>query len=73
MDIIIKDFPPGWDMDSLIEELKECMYGMGNTGICVECGSDQGQVEPDAQGYECQGCGQHTVCGVEHIFISLCP
>jgi len=33
-------------------------------GVCLSCGEwTFGGVEPDAHGYECEGCGAMKVCG----------
>ena len=62
--------PPGWSVDELMIELRECMFGMSNTGICTACGEMHDQVEPDAIGYQCHECKSLSVCGVEVIFMS---
>lgn len=41
-----------------------------NGGICLACGAihDSG-VEPDAENYKCEQCGQHEVAGIEQALI----
>jgi len=36
-------------------------------GICLDCG-DIGStiIEPDAEGYACEACGERTVCGISY-------
>jgi transposase len=41
-----------------------------NTGCCTSCGEIAYAVEPDAEGYECNHCGQHNVQGSLNILIS---
>lgn len=65
-----RGLPPGWTLDAVMEEVKECMFGMANTGICYACGDLQEGCEPDAQRYECNSCGERRVYGTEHIFIT---
>lgn len=36
-------------------------------GFCTACGASQDGVEPDANGYQCQACGQMAVCGAENL------
>ena len=67
----VTELPPDWSIEQIENELKKCMFGLSNTGICCECGAEHSQVEPDAQGYTCESCGAEAVCGVEHIFISV--
>jgi len=72
-EVIVTGLPPGWDMDQLISEVEQCMFGMSMTGICMACGECQGGTEGDAQGYHCESCGEDKVCGVEHIFMCIAP
>jgi hypothetical protein len=39
----------------------------GTLGGCVRCGSIQDGCEPDAQGYECDSCGEPSVYGLEEL------
>lgn len=38
-------------------------------GLCVACGEIASGVEPDAERYECEGCGDPFVWGVEQLLI----
>lgn len=41
------------------------------SGYCSSCDAitaDSG-VEPDAEGYKCEECGENTVCGVEQAVL----
>ena len=38
-------------------------------GMCIYCGNFQGGVEPDAEKYECEGCGTNSVYGLEQLFV----
>jgi len=39
-------------------------------GACIRCGeSAGGYVEPDAEKYECEGCGQRGVYGLEQLLM----
>jgi len=40
-------------------------YHDGTQGICLSCGQTQYGVEPDAEGYVCESCGEHKVIGLE--------
>ena len=40
------------------------------SGICLACGAiKDGGCEPDAEGYECDECGEHKVQGIENALI----
>lgn len=38
-----------------------------HVGFCTSCGSEQYGVEPDANGYKCESCGQMSVSGAENL------
>ena len=38
-------------------------------GLCVACGNVTGGVEPDAERYECEACGDPFVWGIEQLLI----
>lgn len=38
-------------------------------GFCTSCGSEAYGVEPDACEYECEGCGNPTVYGIEECLL----
>jgi hypothetical protein len=39
------------------------------TGFCLACGEEQGGVEPDARGHECECCGEPMVYGAEECLM----
>lgn len=40
-----------------------------NMGICRECGETQSGVEPDAEEYTCEACGEQAVYGAEQLLL----
>jgi hypothetical protein len=52
-----------------INEIMEAAMRDDGTGFCVACGSEQSCCEPDAERYECEGCGQDKVYGAEQILL----
>jgi hypothetical protein len=42
-------------------------FGMGSPGMCLACGDvdEYAGCEPDAEGYECHGCGEMKLTGLE--------
>ena len=60
---------PGWTADEIMAEAEDQMFGMGNTGICIKCGADRGECEPDARGYPCDECGERAVYGVSELVL----
>ena len=55
--------------DRIIPIVKDCMFGLENTGICLNCGGEQGGCEPDAREYPCESCGECQVYGAEEIML----
>lgn len=53
----------GVPIDLAEELLHDALFNESGTGICLECHETQSGVEPDAQGYTCECCGQPAVCG----------
>lgn len=40
-------------------------------GFCVSCGEEAHNVEPDAQEYPCESCGERQVYGAEEILLGV--
>jgi hypothetical protein len=41
-----------------------------DAGLCVSCGQVQGWgIEPDAEDYECEHCGEYAVLGMEEALL----
>ena len=53
------------DLDDIIEavEADDCL------GFCTACGEQATNVEPDAENYECESCGENKVFGAEQLLI----
>lgn len=51
------------------QAIKQRYTSLDNPGICLACGEDQDGCEPDAERYECEGCGESQVYGAEQIFM----
>ena len=59
------------DSALVIAAAEDSMFGLGSTGICKACGETQEGCEPDARGYECEGCGEFEVYGAEELLFDL--
>ena len=55
-------FRPELDSYEELRELSDDYYG-----FCTACGNYQEGCEPDAQGYECEECGEPKVYGLEEL------
>ncbi len=52
-----------------IEEVMAAVEEDNNIGFCTACGERQEGVEPDAERYECEACGENRVYGAEQIIL----
>jgi hypothetical protein len=55
---------------SVYDAMEESMYGDISEGICLNCGHIQSGVEPDAEGYRCEQCGDPAVNGLETVIMT---
>lgn len=60
---------PGWTAEEILAEAEDQMFGMGNTGICTECGASRDGCEPDARNYPCEECGKRKVFGASELVL----
>ena len=44
---------------------------LDNPGICIACGADHDECEPDAREYECDECGKNAVYGCEELALYM--
>jgi hypothetical protein len=51
--------------DAVMTAIEEDDY----LGFCLKCGHEHSGVEPDAEGYKCESCGELAVMGAENILI----
>ncbi len=51
-----------------IEQIKQARADYA--GFCRACGAEQFGVEPDAERYECEACGEFTVYGAEEFLMN---
>lgn len=55
----------------ILELAEEQMYGNRNCGLCLACGEESDECEPDARKYTCEGCGAKRVYGATELFLTL--
>lgn len=48
---------------------RESMFGEDMCGVCIACGEEAYGVEPDAEEYRCEACGQMKVYGWEQVLL----
>jgi Zn finger protein HypA/HybF involved in hydrogenase expression len=57
--------------DRVIEACERHLTTLDNPGFCLACGAEAEGVEPDAQRYMCESCGECQVYGAEELVIML--
>ena len=61
------------DLDTVrsfvLDAAQDSLLSLSNPGLCVACGEEVDGVEPDAECYECENCGEHAVFGAEQLLI----
>lgn len=53
----------------VMEATEAEMTTLDNPGICLACGEDAFECEPDAEKYECEACGERQVYGAAQLLI----
>jgi hypothetical protein len=51
-----------------LEEIEDVIFE-GNIGFCISCGCEAYGVEPDAENYKCESCGEYKVVGAEQLLV----
>lgn len=67
----MKNLPNCIDEEQLLDAADQSIYGLEDKGFCLKCGAIHHGVEPDAEEYLCESCGEHAVMGVEEILIQF--
>ena len=62
---------PSITTERVEEAVKRRMTGLDNPGFCIVCGEDADGVEPDAEEYECEHCGNNGVYGADDLLMEM--
>lgn len=54
-----------------LERIVEAVQRDEDVGFCLACGAEQDGVEPDAEGYACEICGEPAVEGAQQILMGF--
>jgi hypothetical protein len=55
--------------ERVIQLVEQYHSSLDNPGICLACGEDAMDCEPDAERYECEYCEKRAVYGAEQILM----
>ena len=58
-------------VERVAEAVERSQTSLDDPGFCLSCGLECDGVEPDAEGYCCEACGEHAVMGAEQILIGI--
>lgn len=61
-----------WEIDAgTITMLESDFHDLDSRsrGICMECGAERDNCEPDASHYDCEECGMDEVYGVQELLL----
>ena len=50
-----------------IDRLMKIVYSESSTGICISCGQDQFDLDPNAECETCSNCCENNVHGIERL------
>ena len=56
-------------LERLEKAARESMFGTTYPGFCIACGEEADAVEPDAERYTCENCGERKVYGAEILLL----
>jgi len=57
--------------DAIVAAVERSSMSLEDPGICIGCGSEQGQTEPDAREYPCESCSANMVFGAQELMLHL--
>lgn len=52
-----------------VDDIIDAIEQDDNLGFCTACGDEAYNVEPDAERYRCESCGQHAVYGAQQLLL----
>lgn len=64
-------FHPSITLQRVAAAVERHMTGLDDPGFCTACGAEAEGVEPDAEDYECEHCGESAVQGADNLLVTL--
>ena len=63
---------PDVTLNAISEAVIRHQTSLDDPGFCVACGVEyESGIEPDAERYECEACGEEAVYGAEELLLRL--
>jgi hypothetical protein len=60
-------------LERLMQACERQRMTLDDPGLCIACGNEQGNTEPDARKYTCEACGKPAVYGAEELLLRVLP
>jgi len=54
-----------------MEAAERQMRSLDNPGLCLDCGQENDECEPDTRNRRCQFCGRYSVFGAEELAMMI--
>ena len=56
---------------AILDACERRRISLDDPGFCLACGLEVLGIEPDAESYECEACGENQVFGVEALLFAI--
>lgn len=56
-------------IDRVMAMVQDNESNLGSAGLCIACGAEAEEIEPDARRCECEACGEKAVYGAEELLL----
>ncbi|MGH7077723.1 MAG: hypothetical protein ACREFU_06445 [Acetobacteraceae bacterium] len=62
---------PSITAERIADAVEREFVSLDNPGFCLACGAEAEGVEPDAEQYACEICGERAVYGAAEILVAI--
>ncbi|HZU91408.1 MAG TPA: hypothetical protein VE993_19305 [Stellaceae bacterium] len=62
---------PSITVERVAEAVERELATLDNPGFCLACGAEAEGVEPDAEQFTCESCGEAAVYGAAEILVAI--
>lgn len=57
--------------DRILDSVQQSMFDHYRIGVCIACGEDSDDCDPDTEGATCEYCGKRAVIGWEQLVLRV--
>jgi predicted RNA-binding Zn-ribbon protein involved in translation (DUF1610 family) len=69
----LREVHPSITLARLMQANERRRMTLDDPGLCVSCGNEQTNCEPDARRYRCEACGERAVYGAQELLMRVLP